>query len=109
MTSLFEPAARVACAIALETMALVVWNVGARHPFQMLRELLGARSLRSVLAGVASLLIGTIFIAAATILLIPAVTDVPQAFIPIEILTFVVALAVEALIGNDLRKAARLS
>jgi hypothetical protein len=96
---------RLAGAIALETLALVVWNVGTRPPWNMLRDVRASiRSPRALLAGFVSLSVGLIFVAAATILLVPAVPDPVAHFVPVLIFTFLIALAIEALVGNDLRR-----
>jgi hypothetical protein len=104
LTTELETLARLAGAIVLETMALAVWNVGTRAPARALRDVV--RSLnnrRALLTGTLSLFVGLVFVAAATILLLPTVTDVRTDFVPIEVFTFLTALALEYLIGNDLR------
>lgn len=98
---------RLAGAIVLSTLAFVVWNVGTRTPLEVVRDIRqGLRSPRIVFAGVSSTVVGFIFIIAATILLVPAIADPAADFAPAEIFTFVVALAIEHLIGNDLRSLA---
>jgi len=95
---------RVCGAIVLDTLAFVVWNVGTRSPQEVIaavRRALFAR--RSLFAGIVSALVGLIFVTAATVLLLPAIA-VPQIdFVPAELFTLLVALALEHLIGNDLR------
>ena len=98
---------RLAGAIVLETLALVVWNVGSRSPVQVIRDI-GAvlRQPRALALGFLAFAIGLIFIAAATVLLWPAVPN-PRAFLaPVEIFTLLVALGIEFLIGADLRRLA---
>lgn len=96
---------RLAGAIVLETLALVVWNIGTRPPANMLRDVKAAvRSPRALFTGFLSLIVGLIFVAAATILLVPAVPDAVSLFVPVEIFTFLIALTIEFLIGNDLRR-----
>ena len=59
---------------------------------------------------VLGLIVGLTFAAAGTLLLVPTVADVVVDFVPLEIFAFLVALAVEHLIGNDARAAiARLA
>jgi hypothetical protein len=99
---------KLACIIALQTMALVIWNVGARDPLGLLREVASVRDAKRFFFGLASLLIGLIFVAAATMLVISAIGDSAQLFVPYELFTFITAIAVDALIGNELRRAARL-
>jgi len=50
--------------------------------------------------------VGLIFVAAGTILLIPAIPNPRVYLVPAEIFTFLVALGIEFLIGNDLRRLA---
>lgn len=99
---------RVAGAIILETLALAVWNVGTRSPSIMLHDVVRAgRNVRTLLAGIISLLVGLIFVAAATVLILPDLPDPSTELVPLEIFTFLVALMLEYLIGNDLRSLAR--
>jgi hypothetical protein len=94
----------LAGAILLETFALAVWNVGTRAPAAVLRDIVRAlRNRRAFVTGTLSLIVGLIFVAAATVLLLPAVYDVGADFVPLEIFTFLAALAIEYLIGADLR------
>ncbi|MFY9781279.1 MAG: hypothetical protein WAJ85_12325 [Candidatus Baltobacteraceae bacterium] len=96
---------RLAGAIVLDTLALVVWNVGSRTPLAALRDMRhAAGELRALFAGALSLLIGLIFVAAAAVLILPAVANPIADFIPLEIFTFIVALLLEHLVGNDLRR-----
>jgi hypothetical protein len=90
-------------AIVLETLALVIWNIGTRSPAAVLRDVRRAREKRSIALGVASFLVGLTFVAAATVLLLPAVPDKLDLLVPTEIFTFLVALGLEYLVGDDLR------
>ncbi len=95
---------RVAGAIVLDTLAFVVWNVGTRSPFDLLVAVRGAlRRRRSLVAGFVSALVGFIFVTAATVLLLPAIAAPEIDFVPAELFTLLVALALEHLVGNDLR------
>lgn len=95
---------RVAGAIALETLAFIVWNVGTRSPLTVLRDVRAALGDgRKLFAGVISALVGFIFISAATVLILPVVLDPEVDFLPAELFTLLVALALEHLIGNDVR------
>jgi hypothetical protein len=94
---------RLGGAILLNTLALVVWNVGTRAPTALLRDLAGGlRSPRTLFAGMIGMLVGLIFVAAGTVLVFPIIPNAMD-FAPIEIFTLLVALLVEHLIGNDLR------
>jgi hypothetical protein len=99
---------RLAGAIALETLALTVWNVGTRSPLALMRDVARAgRNPRKLLEGFISLLIGLIFVAASTILLLPDVPAPSVNLVPLEIFTFLVALSIEYLVGGDLRNLGR--
>ncbi|MBC5809884.1 MAG: hypothetical protein GIW95_03385 [Candidatus Eremiobacteraeota bacterium] len=106
MSDLAETVLRLAGAIVLDTLALVVWNVGTRAPTALLRDLAAAmHSPAALFAGLVGLGVGLTFVAAATVLLYPVISN-PMDFAPIEIFTLLVALLVEHLIGNDLRRLA---
>jgi len=104
LTTDLEICARLAGAILLETFALAVWNVGSRAPTAVVHDVVRALHNRRVfVTGMLSLCIGLIFVAAATVLLLPTVYDVAADFVPLEIFTFLAALAIECLVGSDLR------
>jgi hypothetical protein len=90
-------------AIVLETLALAIWNIGTRSPAAVLRDVRRAREKRSIALGIASFLVGLTFVAAATVLLLPAVPNKLDLLVPTEIFTFLVALGLEYLVGDDLR------
>jgi hypothetical protein len=95
---------RIAGAIVLETLAFVVWNVGSRSPLDVLRDAYRAlRTGRGLFSGIVALAIGLLFVAAATILLQPAINDPDRDFMPVELVTFLIALGLDRLIGNDVR------
>jgi hypothetical protein len=103
-----ETILRIAGAIVLETLALCVWNVGTRSLQATLADIARAlRSPRALVSGTFSVLVGLVFVAAATVLLVPAVGELDGDFVPLMIYTFVAALVLEFLIGNDLRAALR--
>jgi len=95
---------RVACAILLDALAFIIWNVGTRPPLQLFADIRGSvRDARIVARGIATTLGGFIFVMAATIVLIPAIAQ-PARDLPLtESVTFVAALAVELLVGKDVR------
>jgi len=100
-----QTVARIAGAIVLETFALAVWNVGTRAPFTVLKEAMRAlQDRRALFAGALSLVVGLTFVAAATVLLLPAVANVHVDFVPLMVFTFLAALLIEYLIGGDLRR-----
>ncbi len=104
LTPLSDAFLRVCGAIVLDTLAFVVWNVGTRSPLEVIaavRRALLAR--RPLFAGILSGLVGLIFVTAASVLLLPAISAPQIDFVPAELFTLLVALALEHLIGNDLR------
>jgi hypothetical protein len=101
-----ETTLRLAGAIVLETLALCVWNVGTRSLQATLGDVMRAlRTPRALASGIFSVLVGLVFVSAATILLLPALGEVRGDFVPVAIYTFVAALVIEFMIGNDLRAA----
>jgi hypothetical protein len=98
---------RLAGSIVLDALAFVVLDVGTRSPRGLLRDL-GANlhNRRSLFLGAVRALVGLIFITAATVLLLPAIAVPSIDFLPVELFTLFVALAIEHLIGNDLRSLA---
>jgi hypothetical protein len=100
---------RIAGAIVLEALGFIVWNVGTRSPLGVLRDMRAALGDgRKLFAGVVSTLVGFIFISAATVLLLPVLALPDIDFLPAELVTLLVALAVEHLVGNDVRALARM-
>lgn len=95
---------RVAGAIVLETLAFIVWNIGTRSPIGVLRDVRAALGDgRKLFAGIVCTIVGFIFIVAAAILIVPICADPDVDFLPAELFTLLVALAIEHLIGNDVR------
>jgi hypothetical protein len=58
---------------------------------------------RKLFVGVVCTLVGFIFISAASVLIVPVCADPDVDFLPAELFTLLVALALEHLIGNDVR------
>ncbi|GAC1302221.1 MAG: hypothetical protein NVSMB19_11300 [Vulcanimicrobiaceae bacterium] len=95
---------RVAGAIGLDTLAFVVWNVGTRPPLAAWREVRRAvATRRGLLAGCVAAVVGAIFVVAASVLLLPAVANPPRDLAFVELFAFLVALALEHIVGDDLR------
>ena len=91
----------------LEALALVVWNIGTRSPSTLLRDVaVASRERRTLFAGTLSLLVGLIFVSAATVLILPALPNPDADVVPVEIFTFLVALGIELLVGDDVRRVA---
>ncbi len=96
--------ARVAGAIALDTLGFVVWNVGTRPPLAVVRDIRRAfKDGRSLLDGIVATLVGFIFVTAASVLLIPAIADPARNLALAELFAFLVALVLEHLVGDDVR------
>jgi hypothetical protein len=96
---------RVAGAIALDTLAFSIWNIGTRSPATVLRDVrLRLRDRSTLATGALRGAIGFIFVAAGTILLWPAVADPASDFAATEIFAFLVALGLEHLVGPDVRR-----
>lgn len=92
----------------LDAIAFALWNVGTRSPVAVIRAVAATfRQPRAFFAGTLVVLIGLLFIAAAIVLVLPAIVDVDVEFIPIELGTLLIALTLEQLIGNDLRRLTR--
>ena len=99
----FDAFMRIAGAIVLETLAFAIWNVGSRSPLDVVRDAYRTvRERRGIFTGIVALAIGLVFVAAGTILLQPALPSERDAM-PIELATFLIALALERTIGGDLR------
>jgi hypothetical protein len=103
-----ETFGRLLCAIALETLALIVWNIGTRPPDRLLRDVQGAwRNPGALARGVVAFVAGSVLIAAAAVLILPALPDPVDEFAPVEIIMFLAAIVAEHLIGDDVRRAVR--
>jgi len=85
----------------------MVWNIGTRSPSALVRDVsTSIREPRTLFTGALSLLVGLVFVAAATVLIAPALPNPDAELIPVEIFTFVVALGIELLVGDDVRRLA---
>ncbi len=101
---------RVLGAIVLDALAFIVWNVGTRPPLRLLGDILaGLHRPRIVLVGVASAVVGMLFAISATVLLVPAIAEPTRDLTLAELVTFLVALGVELLIGDDVRALAGIT
>jgi hypothetical protein len=96
---------RVAAATILDTLAFVAWQVSSRSPVRVVEDALRSlRNGRDFVAGVASAVIGAGCVVAAVLLLFPALPDPPRDFATFELATLLVALGLDFLIGDDLRR-----
>ncbi len=104
LTPFAEGALRIGGATLLETLALVIWNIGTRSPLRVARDMwAGLVRRRALFSSAVRVVVGVIFFVAACVTLLPAIDDATRDLLPIELLTVVVALAIERLVGDDLR------
>lgn len=104
IAELAEAFFRIALAIAFETAALIVWNIGTRPPHVLFEDLRRSLSMpQAIAAGLIRLIIGLALVALGAFVLVPTLPDPMNEFVPLEIFTFVAALICEVLVGNDLR------
>ena len=83
----------------------MVWNVGTRTPLALLADMRRGLSDRRVLGiGIVSTIVGFVFIMAATVVLFPTIANPVRDLSVFELLTFLVALLVEVLVGDDVRR-----
>ncbi len=88
----------------METVAFVIWNLASRTPLGLVRDARRAfANPRLFITGALAALIGAIFLGAATVLVFPALTDPASEFPAVELGSLLVALAIEFLIGDDIR------
>jgi hypothetical protein len=100
-------AARFAFAILFDALAFVVWDVGTRPPQRLAGDLVaGLRSPRRLLTGLLRFGIGAGLLVLAIVVALPAIPSL-RAFTVLETGMLIAALLVEALIGEDLRRALR--
>jgi len=92
-------------AISCASAGLIIWDIGTRSPAHVLADALsGARSPRSLFRGIVRFLIGLIFLAVSIALVFLSLPENEyDRYTTYQIVAFVTALAVELLIGNDVR------
>ncbi len=95
----------LAAAILCAAVGLIVWDIGTRSPAHVLADAIAAaRSTRSLIRGALRFFIGLLFIAiSVTVLFLALPQSEFDRYTTYQIGTFVTALAVEILIGNDVR------
>ena len=90
----------------LASLAFIVWNVGTRSPLSLVHDIRRTgRNPRALFLGAIAFAVGTIFIVAALVLVL-AIVDFEAELWPTLVLMFLVALAIELLIGDDVRRLA---
>ncbi len=90
----------------LASLAFIVWNVGTRSPIMLLNDIRQTgRNPRAIFLGAIAFAVGLIFIVAGLVLVL-AIVDFEAELWPTLVLMFLVALAIELLIGPDVRRIA---
>ena len=95
-------------AIAMQSLALAVWNVGTRGPRELFDDLSAAFRSRRVLGGVVRFVAGALLLLGGALLVIVQLPLPSQGFAPVELIAIAAALLVELLIGPEIRSAMRL-
>jgi len=97
---------RLIGAIACASIALIVWDIGTRSPSRLLIDIANAaRQPRELFIGTVRFLIGLVFVALSVALMFFAVPENEfSRYTLYEIGAFLTALAVELLIGDDVRR-----
>ncbi len=91
-------------AIVLDTLALSIWNIGTRSPARLARDVIARfRERGPLVAAIVRTVIGAIFVTAGIVALVPVIADMQDDLAPTELFTLLVALALEHVVGPDLR------
>lgn len=92
-------------AILCASAGLIIWDIGSRSPAHVLDDAItGVRSPRSVIRGIVRFFIGLIFLSVSIALVFLSLPENEyDRYTAYQIVAFVTALAVELLIGNDVR------
>ena len=95
---------RVAAAICTDAFAFVLWNLTARSPVQLARDIGAAlRRIPTLLSGVFHFIVGGLLLIGGGALLIPLATT-SRDFLILETIALIAALAVDQLVGPELRR-----
>ena len=91
--------------IACAAIALIIWDIGTRSPSRLLIDITKAvQDPGALFHGIARFLIGLVFVVASVALMFFAVPENELSrYTLYEIGAFITALAVELLIGEDIR------
>jgi hypothetical protein len=96
----------MAAAIGANAVAFVLWDLGARSPLQLARDLAAAASRPGDLAaGALRALVGALLLTGGLALLLPLVVRVRDLAL-LETIALLAALAVDQLVGPELRRLA---
>ena len=95
---------RVAAAICANAIAFVLWNLTARSPVRLVRDIAAAlRRLPVLLYGLFHFVVGGLLLAGGAALLIPLSASGGD-FLVLETIALIAALAVDQLVGPELRR-----
>ena len=88
-------------------MAFTVWNIGTRGPVRLFRDVATSRrSLNLVVRGLWRFVVGSAMIVAGSFLLLAMVNaDIRREFGVLETIAILAGLALEMLLGPELRRA----
>ncbi|MBV8727153.1 MAG: hypothetical protein JO233_05150 [Candidatus Eremiobacteraeota bacterium] len=106
MSPVLDIFSRLIGAIACASIALIVWDIGTRSPSRLVMDIAkAAHNPGDLLKGTVRFLIGLVFVAASVALMFFAVPGNEfSRYTLYEIGAFITALAVELLIGEDVRR-----
>jgi UPF0716 family protein affecting phage T7 exclusion len=97
---------RLAVAIVVNAAAFVIWDVGTRPPLRLVADIrAGLRDPRRRIAGIVSFVAGALLLLVGG-RLVASLTGRSADFDILELLMLISALAIEQLIGPDLRAVA---
>ena len=96
----------LAGAIVCAATGLIIWDIGTRSPAHVLADAIASvRSARSLARGIFRFLLGLVFIGMSIALVALALPPSEfDRYTTYQIVAFVTALAVELLVGNDVRR-----
>ena len=106
MNSVLQIFVRVIGSIACASVTLIIWDVGTRSPSRLIADIVKAsRNARALFYGAIRFLVGLLFAAFSVALMLFVVPENEvQRYTLYEIGAFLTALAVEFLIGDDVRR-----
>ncbi len=95
---------RFAAAIALQSLALTIWQIGRRSPLEALRAIVrGLRDGRTFFVGTIAFVLGAVFAVSAALLVVPILSDGRTQIAPTIFFVTIVAATIDLLVGDDVR------